>query len=94
MTESGNMGPNSPFMKIELSIGHKSFGNAEKNAENRILISWLVIFLEFLDDFYPEKWYFEKISVKVYINLKPRKNKNYSVPRHLSCTVLLCSAGN
>ena len=30
MTESGKMGPNSPFMKIELAIGHKSLGNAEK----------------------------------------------------------------
>ena len=30
MTESGNIGPNLPFMKIELAIGHKSLRNAEK----------------------------------------------------------------
>ena len=39
MTEPGKMGPNSPFMEIELAIVHESLRNAEKDATNRILIS-------------------------------------------------------
>ena len=52
MTESGNMGPNSPFMKIELAIGHKSLGNAEKKCRKPnfdILIGYFLrIFGRFL----------------------------------------------
>ena len=39
MTEPGKMGPNSPFMEIELAIVHESLRNAEKDATNRMLIS-------------------------------------------------------
>ena len=45
VTKPGKMGPNSPFMEMELAIGHKSSRNAEKNAKNRIFISKTVIFL-------------------------------------------------
>ena len=38
MTNPGNMGPDSPFLEIELAIVPKNLGNAEKIAKHRILI--------------------------------------------------------
>ena len=91
MTEPGKMGPNSPFMEIELAIVHKSLRNAEKDATNRILISWSVIFWEFFVHLYPKKWYFEKIVVKVWVNAKRCKNMKKSVLRHLNGPIMLGS---
>ena len=64
MTKPGKMGPNSPFMEMELAIGHKSSRNAAKNAKNRIFISETVIFFKYFNDFYSERANFEKNAVK------------------------------
>jgi len=37
VTKPGKMGSNSPFMEMELAIGHKSSRNAEKNAKKQNL---------------------------------------------------------
>ena len=91
MTEPGKMGPNSLFMEIELAIAHKSLRNAEKDATNRLLISWFVIFWEFFVHFYPKKRYFEKITVKVWVFAKRCTNMKKSVLRHLNGPFMLGS---
>ena len=91
MTEPGKMGSNSPFTEIELAIVHESLRNAEKDATNRILISWFVIFWEFFVHLYPKKWYFEKIVVKVWVYAKRCKNMKKSVLRHLNGSIMLGS---
>ena len=61
------MGPNSPFMEMELAIGHKSSRNAEKNAKNRMFISETVIFWWFFKVFNSESADFEKNAFKDFI---------------------------
>ena len=89
MTEPGKMGPNSPFMEIELAIVHESLRNAEKDATNRMLISRFVNFWEFFIHLYPEKWFFEKIVVKVCEYAKRCKNMKKRVLRHLNGPIML-----
>ena len=65
MTKPGKMGPNSPFMEMELAIGHKSSRNAEKNAKNRIFISKTVIFYNILTIFIRKGLILRKMQSKI-----------------------------